>query len=96
MTPHSKENGGPLIPSKYRKLWARKQLSWVVNYLSEIDHNFDIYAFLGIWFKSGDDFKLIDIDNYSKLYCIRYVRVGGGASLSIHLKHNYILSQVRL
>ena len=67
-----------------------KKASGVVDYCSAIDHDFDVYAFTETWFNSEDDSNLIDLDNYSNIDCIRYGRTGGGTSLFIHPKHNFI------
>lgn len=64
--------------------------SGVVDYISIIDNDFDVIAFTETWFNNDDDSNLIDFDNYSKLDCIRYGRNGGGTSLLIHPKHNFI------
>ena len=58
-----------------------KKASGVVDYCSVIDHDFDIYAFTETWFNSDDDSKLIDLDHYSNIDCIRYGRGGGGTSM---------------
>ena len=62
----------------------------VVDYCSVIDHDFDVYALTETWFNSDDDSYLIDLDNYSNINCIRYGRTGGGTSLFIRSKHNFI------
>ena len=67
-----------------------KKGSNVVDYISSINHNFDIYAFTETWFRNDYDSNLIDIENYSVIDCIRYGRVGGGTTLFIRPEHQFI------
>ena len=63
--------------------------STISDYISILDHNFDIIAFTETWFNSSDESNLIDLGNYDKIDCIRPDRRGGGASLFINSKHNF-------
>ena len=67
-----------------------KRASNVVDYLSTINHDFDIIAFTETWFNSADESNLIDLNNYTKIDCIRTDRSGGGASLFINLRQKFI------
>ena len=67
-----------------------KKVSTTVDYISILDHNFDIIGFTETWFNSIEDSNLIDLDNYAKLDSIRPNRTGGGASIFINSKHNFI------
>jgi len=62
----------------------------IVDYIASLDIHFDIYCFTETWFKSIDDANLIDIDGYTPESCIRDDRTGGGASIFINSKFNYI------
>ena len=62
----------------------------ITDYISTLNHHFDIYGFTETWFNSDDDANLVDIEGYSYINCIRKGRTGGGASLFIHPKYNYI------
>jgi len=55
----------------------------LIDYMSTINHRFDIYAFTETWFNSKSDANLVDIDDYHSEHCIRENRRGGGASLFI-------------
>jgi len=62
----------------------------VINYISSFHNHFDIYGFTESWFKSIEDANLISIEDYNSENCIRENRRGGGASLFIHPKYNYV------
>ena len=61
-----------------------------MNYISILNHNFDIIGFAEAWFNSVDDCNLIDLENYAKIDSIRPNKTGGGASMFIDSKHNFI------
>ena len=61
-----------------------------MDYISILDHKFDIIGFTETWFDSIEDSNLIDLDNYAKLDSIRPNRTGGGTSIFINSKHNFI------
>ena len=67
-----------------------KKASTTVDHISILDHNVDIIGFTETWFNSIEDSYLIDLDNYAKLDSIRPNRTGGGASIFINSKHNFI------
>ena len=62
----------------------------VINYISSFHNHFDIYGFTESWFNSIEDANLISIEGYMSENCIRENRRGGGASLFIHPKYNYV------
>ena len=64
--------------------------SITVDYISILDHNFDIIGFTETWFNSIEESHLIDLDDYAKLDSIRSSRTGGGACILINSKHNFI------
>ena len=55
----------------------------VVDYISILNHDFDVTGFTETWFKI-EEFNLIDLDNYDKIDCIRDDRTGGGATIFIN------------
>ena len=63
-----------------------------MDYISILNHNFDIIGFTETWLNSVDDSNLIDLENnyYAKIDSIRPNRTGGGASMFIDSKHNFI------
>ena len=67
-----------------------KKANITVDYISILNHNFDIIGFTETWFNSVDDSNLIDLENYAKIDSIRPNRTGGGASMFIDSKHNFI------
>ena len=67
-----------------------KKASITVDYISVLNHSFDIIGFTETWFNSVEESNLIDLENYSKIDSIRPNRTGGGASIFINSKHNFI------
>ena len=67
-----------------------KNANTVINYLSAFHDHFDIYGFTESWFNSIEDANLISLEGYNSENCIRENRQGGGASLFIHPKYNYV------
>ena len=65
----------------------------IVDYCSVINYDFNVYTFTETWFNLEDNSNLIDLDTYYNIDCIRYGRTGGGTSLFIHSKHNFIRYQ---
>jgi len=61
----------------------------ILNYLSILDHHFDIYGFSETWFNSNDDASTIDIGDFSVENCNRDGQRGGGVSLFINNNLNY-------
>lgn len=61
----------------------------ITNYLSILNHHFDVYAFSESWFQYDSDANLIDLDGYSSVNCVRQDRRGGGTSLFIKSDFNY-------
>jgi hypothetical protein len=55
-----------------------------------MNHDFDIIGFTETWFNHTEESNLIDLDTYDKIDCIRQDRTGGGATLFINAKHNFI------
>lgn len=66
-----------------------KHANDVTNYVSTLDHHFDVYGFTETWFRSDADANLIDLDGYTVENCNRHDRAGGGASLFIDSKLQY-------
>ncbi len=62
----------------------------ILDYVTSLNHTFDIYGFTETWFRSNTDSDIIDIHGYMTEHCIREGRTGGGASLFINPKFNYI------
>ena len=67
-----------------------KKASNIVDYISSMNHDFDIIGFTETWFNHTEESNLIDLDTYDKIDCIRQDRTGGGATLFINAKHNFI------
>jgi len=67
-----------------------KNSNSVVDYIASFDNHFDIYGFTETWFRSNDDSDLVNLDGYIPVNCNRQGRRGGGASLFINSKFNYI------
>ena len=67
-----------------------KKASNIVDYLSILNHSFDAIGFTETWFNNTDESNLVDLENYNKIDCIRQERTGGGATLFINNKHNFI------
>ena len=61
-----------------------------MDYISILNHNFDIIGFTETWFNSVEDSNFIDLENYAKTDSICPNRTGGGASMFIESKHNFI------
>ena len=55
-----------------------------------MNHDFDVIGFTETWFNNIEESNLIDLDNYDKIDCIRDDRTGGGATIFINSKHNFI------
>ena len=55
-----------------------------------MDHDFDVHAYTETWFDSDDDSNLTDLDYYSNINCIPCGLTGGGTSLFICPKYNFI------
>ena len=60
-----------------------------MDYISILNHNFDIIGFTETWFNSVEDSNLIDLENYAKIDSIRPNRTGS-SSMFIDCKHNFI------
>ena len=67
-----------------------KKATKVVDYISILNHDFDVIGFTETWFNNIEESNLIDLDNYDKIDCIRDDRTGGGATIFINSKHNFI------
>ena len=67
-----------------------KKATNVVDYISILNHDFDVICFTETWFNNIEESNLIDLDNYDKIDCIRDDRIGGGATIFINSKHNFI------
>ena len=67
-----------------------KKATNVVNYISILNQDFDVIGFTETWFNNIEESNLIDLDNYDKIDCIRDDRTGGGATIFINSKHNFI------
>ena len=61
-----------------------------IDYISIMNNTFDAIGFTETWFNNSEESNLIDLDNYDKIDCFRPNRTGGGATLFINSKHNFI------
>lgn len=77
-----------LFHSNIRSL--NKHYDDIANYLSSLQHHFDIYGFSETWFTSDNDANIVDIGDYSIENCNRKDRRGGGVSLFIKSDLNYV------
>ena len=56
----------------------------ISDYLSTLNHRFDIYGITESWFKESSDSNLIDLHGYIAENCVRRDRRGGGATLFVN------------
>ena len=61
-----------------------KKANITVDYISTLNHNFDIIGFTETWFNSVEDSNLIYLENHAKIDSIRPNRTGGRRSVQVH------------